>query len=173
MKTKNLSLVSIGFVLLIAVGVSYLVARPLSLVRTKTTPVFMGTEIKANKAVKADRAVKVNRAVRAEKAVKIVPAPQPKVAPLLPITPPQVLNGGVPVYPEKALEKEEEGKTLLSVLIDAMGKPKEVKVKTSSGFSELDKAAIRAVSNWQFIPAMQGGKSVASWYEVPVRFEVE
>jgi protein TonB len=78
----------------------------------------------------------------------------------------------LPPYPPLALEQGLSGTTLLSVFIGVSGVPEKVEVRNSSGVAEFDHAATQAVFKWQFSPATQAGVAVASWLDIPVRFEV-
>lgn len=77
------------------------------------------------------------------------------------------------VYPKRAIKRRQQGKVILKVLIDEFGKPSKIEIKKSSGFSLLDGAAIKTVKTWEFEPYKQGGLSVESWAEVPVKFEIK
>jgi len=52
------------------------------------------------------------------------------------------------------------------------GRAARVEIKTSSGFSLLDDAAVEAVRDWEFQPARIGSLALESEIEVPVRFEL-
>jgi protein TonB len=67
---------------------------------------------------------------------------------------------------------EEQGKVLLRVFVEPDGHPSQVKVKESSGFPRLDRAAENAVSRWKFVPAKQGKESVGAWVVVPIVFSL-
>ncbi|MFC1540754.1 energy transducer TonB [Candidatus Margulisiibacteriota bacterium] len=170
MKTKALSLVPISLALLTAVAVSYLVSRPAIFVRSSTTPVFMGGEVTVQRA-----AVKPAAVVKARTVAKAVsqPLPQPKIAAPLPIVPPSVTFRLLPEYPVSALEQGLGGTALLAVYVGLNGSAQKVEVRTSSGVTELDAAAVKAVSEWKFNPARQGGAALASWFEFPLKFEVK
>ena len=78
-----------------------------------------------------------------------------------------------PAYPEIALRRHEAGRVMLRVSVSAHGRPLEVDVAKTSGYPILDSAALSAVRQWQFIPAMQAGTPVAAVAEVPVRFQID
>jgi len=164
MRINNFILVSTGLVLLAGVGISFLVAKPVSMPLQRDLPVYMGEELIVNRSAAK---------VVAQPQAKAVPAPVPKIAVPLPIFPPRVSFRVLPQYPAAALEREMEGITVLSVYVGLSGNAEQVAVKASSGASELDASAAAAVSQWQFSPATQGGKAIASWFEVPVRFSLE
>lgn len=178
MRTKTMSLVAVGMILMAAIIVSYLISKPALFVSQKSMPVFMGEEIIIQKTgVRAVKALKEKTAVKADKAVKAmrvasVPMPQPKVAVPLPILPPSISYRLLPQYPMSALEQGLQGTAILSIYIGSSGAAEMVNVKSSSGVAELDNSAVSAVSKWKFSPASRGGAAVASWFELPVRFEI-
>lgn len=55
-----------------------------------------------------------------------------------------------PVYPVMSVEKGEEGKVVLSILVAPGGRVTEVKLIESSGYERLDKAAIHAAWKSKF-----------------------
>jgi protein TonB len=66
-----------------------------------------------------------------------------------------------------------EGVTLVDVLVGADGRPAEVHVRQSSGFALLDESAVKTVrERWRFVPAREGGTTVASRVTVPIRFRL-
>jgi protein TonB len=78
-----------------------------------------------------------------------------------------------PKYPEIARMRGEQGRVMLHVDVDASGHPTATTIATSSGYPELDSAAVSAVKNWCFVPAQSRGVPVASTKEVPIRFQLE
>lgn len=78
-----------------------------------------------------------------------------------------------PKYPRKARTEGWEGTTVLKVRVDRGGRPGLIAVDRTSGFEVLDRAAMRAVRRWEFHPARNGDRTVASWVEVPVSFRLE
>lgn len=77
-----------------------------------------------------------------------------------------------PAYPKILEESEIQGKVLLLVTIDPDGKVRDVAVKQSDHplFSD---AAVAAMKQCIFKPAIQDGMAVASRIEIPVRFVLE
>jgi len=94
----------------------------------------------------------------------VKPLPSPRVVPL-PIVPPQVIYSVLPEYSSQV-----EGRTLLKVYIKPNGKAGEVQIAQTSGSGALDQSAVKALSEWTFVPARQGAVAIASWLEVPIRF---
>jgi protein TonB len=170
MKTRTLYLVPLAFVLIAAMTVGFIFMQQATLQKAKSQPIFWAEEITITKPmVKAVPQVKAVPKVVA----KTVPVPQPKVAAPLPIVPPSVSSRVLPQYPASALEGGLQGTVIVAALIGANGKPGKVEVRSSSGVAELDQSAIAAVSQWIFVPASQGVQAVASWFEIPIRFEVK
>src|SRR5688572_5393252 len=75
--------------------------------------------------------------------------------------PPTPVSNPSPVYPEMAREAQIQGKVVLHVLVGKDGRVKNVKVIRSVTY--LDKAAMDAVKNWVFKPALSNNKPVAVW----------
>ncbi|PEQ14348.1 hypothetical protein B2G71_01750 [Novosphingobium sp. PC22D] len=104
------------------------------------------------------------------------PAIDAPPAPPAPITPPDFnaaqLNNPGPRYPFQSRRNHEEGTVLLKVMVTPSGGAGEVRLHESSGFRELDQAAIKAVKHWRFVPAQQAGKAIAAWVIVPISFAI-
>ncbi|OGC09902.1 hypothetical protein A3F86_00700 [candidate division WOR-1 bacterium RIFCSPLOWO2_12_FULL_45_9] len=164
MKSKSLSVVALGIVLVAAVAVGYLISRPMVMEREKVLPVFIGGELTIPQ--KVVQPISLTRVISA-------PIPQPKIATPLPIVPPGISYRVLPQYPATALQQGLEGVAILSVYIGLNGAAESVAIKSSSGVADLDKSALAAVSRWQFNPATQGGAALASWFELPVRFTLQ
>ncbi len=75
-----------------------------------------------------------------------------------------------PLYPRVSLRRHEQGTALLLVTIAADGRVLAVSIATSSGYAALDRAALDAVREWTFEPALAAGRTAASQALVPVRF---
>ncbi len=75
-----------------------------------------------------------------------------------------------PQYPYFSRVKGEEGQVLLKVLVDDTGQVIQTTTLTSSGYSRLDEAAIKAVKKWQFIPAQTRGNATTASVEIPFSF---
>ncbi|WP_374352758.1 TonB family protein [Chitinimonas sp.] len=92
------------------------------------------------------------------------------------LTPPrsdaQGLNNPKPPYPAMSRRLHEEGVVQVEVHVLADGKVDQVRLKRSSGFERLDRAALDTLQRWTFIPARQGDTPLALWYVVPVDFSL-
>lgn len=78
-----------------------------------------------------------------------------------------------PAYPPEAARAREQGIVLVRASIDASGHPDQVGVAQRSGSRVLDRAAVDAVRQWTFAPAIKNGKAVASTVQVPVEFSLD
>lgn len=83
------------------------------------------------------------------------------------------LNNPKPEYPALSRRLGEEGKVVLSVLINEQGRAEQVRIKRSSGFSRLDEAAQRAVKTWSYRAGTRNGVPEAMWFDVPVLFKLD
>ena len=75
-----------------------------------------------------------------------------------------------PAYPKQSLRLAEQGKTVLLVELDELGRVANIEVKTKSGFPRLDEAAINAVKTWRCVPAKRNGIAVRSVAQQPFNF---
>jgi len=74
-------------------------------------------------------------------------------------------------YPEEAKKAGIQGRVVIQVLVDENGKPIEFKVLTSSGYG-LSQAAIDAISQVRFTPAILRGAPVKFWMNIPITFKL-
>ncbi len=80
--------------------------------------------------------------------------------------------GELPGYPTAARRAGREGIVKVRVLLDTDGNPASVMVLETSGYEDFDTAAAQAVKKWRFSPARRGGKPVASFHDVRIRFRL-
>ena len=78
-----------------------------------------------------------------------------------------------PVYPRLAKEEGWEGIVLLKFLVRTNGTPDHISVQRSSGHTILDKAAMDAIRQWRFTPAMDGNFPVEKYLQVPLKFALQ
>lgn len=76
------------------------------------------------------------------------------------------------VYPEEAKTNKVTGKVFVQASIDANGIVTETKVIEGIG-SGCDEAAVNAVKNTKFKPAIVDGKNVASEVTIPIMFKLD
>ena len=77
-----------------------------------------------------------------------------------------------PIYPKIAIRRGIEGDVSLRVMLTASGVVSSVTVEKPSGSRLLDAAAVSAVKQWQFNPAMYQGEPAASVTTVPIEFKL-
>src|SRR6187455_878128 len=75
-----------------------------------------------------------------------------------------------PVYPADAQRAKISGMVILEAVIDRQGKVKDLRLIRS--VKELDEAAVRAVSQWEYTPTLIAGVPVEVIMTVTVRFSV-
>jgi protein TonB len=69
-------------------------------------------------------------------------------------------------YPKASLMNEEQGDVKMSFLVAADGNVVESKLEKSSGFKNLDKAALKALSGCKFKPGTKDGAVAQTWTKV-------
>ena len=84
---------------------------------------------------------------------------------------PRLLSHTEPRYTDDARAKGIEGNVLLGFTIDSNGVPQSIQVKRSL-YPSLDQAAIEAVRDWRFSPAMKNGQVVSMWVESEINFRL-
>ena len=77
-----------------------------------------------------------------------------------------------PPYPPGAQTSGEQGAVVLEVLVRTNGRPMKARIAQSSGYSDLDTAAMQGVLNWRFIPATHDGETVTDWTTVRIVFNL-
>ncbi len=61
---------------------------------------------------------------------------------------------------------------LLDIQVTSGGHPRRIRVAQSSGYSDLDTAAVQTAANWHYVPAMEGGDTEMAWTKVRIRYEL-
>jgi protein TonB len=105
----------------------------------------------------------------------VAPAAAPAAAPVvqLPSSDADYLQNPKPPYPPISRRLNEQGKTVLRVLIGADGLPQRCEIAKSSGYDRLDQAALTTVMRWRFVPGKRGGVPEAMWFNVPINWVLE
>ncbi|AXI01892.1 energy transducer TonB [Aquirhabdus parva] len=114
--------------------------------------------------------VEVKVATPAPAAIQVSQTPPPPAPPAPPPAAPKItapsassMSGcSQPEYPRDSLQNEEEGTTRLALVIGPDGNVKNSKVDRSSGHSQLDRAALKALSLCHFKPGTSDGQPVES-----------
>lgn len=110
------------------------------------------------------------RETRDEKAAS-APTVAPRQARL--DAPPKPKRNIKPDYPKGARQRGEQGDVVLEIRVNAEGTVDGVKVAVSSGFAELDEAAIKAARAARFSPARSGHDAVASTARLKLQFKLK
>lgn len=112
--------------------------------------------------------------------IEKTPAPAPVAAvsaPPSPGTPKlvsdvELIQAPQMVYPAMSKRMGEQGKVVLLILVSENGKPDQVQVKTSSGFTRLDEAGRQAALRAIFKPHMEGGRAIPVYVILPLNFQL-
>ncbi len=91
--------------------------------------------------------------------------PIQEAAPLYQSNPP-------PEYPRLARRRGLEGVVMIEAFIDNNGRVADLRLFKGCKHPILNKAALKAVRNWQFTPGTVGGQRQQMWVKVPVRFQL-
>jgi protein TonB len=76
-------------------------------------------------------------------------------------------------YPADAKRLGLQGTAVVRVTVTVDGRPTALRLVESSGWSALDDAALAALGDWRFRPAMRGGQAVEATIDLPVVFSLE
>jgi protein TonB len=76
-------------------------------------------------------------------------------------------------YPKASLMNEEQGTVSMSFLVSAGGDVKDSKLEKSSGFKNLDKAAIKSLSGCKFKPGSKDGAPAETWTKVDYAWKLD
>ena len=108
-------------------------------------------------------------------------APAPAAAtPAAPATPglpagsasiPRLVHAPPPEYPRDALRARASGEVVIRIDVGADGRPASLEILRSSRNRSLDRAALQAVRQWRFEPAMREGMPVAASVQQTVSFD--
>jgi protein TonB len=76
------------------------------------------------------------------------------------------------IYPTDAQKSGEQGNVVVNVYVNSGGMPSNVKIAQSSGYADLDNAALETVLNWHYLPGVRGGDTVSNWTQVNVVYKL-
>ncbi len=89
------------------------------------------------------------------------------------VVPPKKLHAEAPVYPAAMKEQGKTGVVIVQATITTEGKVTDLLVKGTSGYPELDQAAVDAARGWLFEPATLHGEPVAVFYMLTFNFKLD
>lgn len=87
------------------------------------------------------------------------------------VSAPVLLNHVEPQFSDQARRAKVQGAVLVNLWVDEKGRPSHVRVLRGVG-SGLDENAVKAVQQYRFKPAMEGGKPVLVEVNVLVNFQM-
>jgi protein TonB len=76
-------------------------------------------------------------------------------------------------YPKASLMNEEQGTVSMSFLVSPDGSVIESKLEKTSGFKNLDKAAIKSISACKFKPGSKDGSPAQTWAKVDYAWKLD
>jgi protein TonB len=76
-------------------------------------------------------------------------------------------------YPKASLMNEEQGTVSMSFLVGPDGAVIESKLEKTSGFKNLDKAAIKSISACKFKPGTKDGAPAQTWTKVDYAWKLD
>ena len=79
----------------------------------------------------------------------------------------QLEGNPMPAYPKEALKKKWEGRAEVFYYVNPAGFVEKIQLKSSSGHSVLDNAALRAIARYRYHPGQEG------WVRHPVEFVLD
>lgn len=86
---------------------------------------------------------------------------------------PSLVNGKKQVYPRAAKKRNIEGTVILELFIAPDGSTTRCIISQSSGFSILDKAALKAAKSWKFTAGSLNGVKTGMLVKVPVMYKLD
>ncbi len=105
------------------------------------------------------------------------PPPRPSLARVVAAAaveaPPAEIHNPPPEYPASAVRRRWEGSVVLAFEVRADGTCGDISVIESSGHGILDEAAVRAVREWRFRPALRDGVPVPARQTIRFTFRLE
>jgi protein TonB len=88
------------------------------------------------------------------------------------ISAPQPVSTPDPEYTDEARTAKRQGVCTLWLIVDAAGRPHDIRVVHGLGFG-LDAKAMEAVQRWRFDPALKDGKPVTVQISIEVEFKLD
>ncbi len=76
-------------------------------------------------------------------------------------------------YPKASLMNEEQGTVSMSFLVNADGTVADSKLEKTSGYKNLDKAALKSISACKFKPGTKDGTPAQTWTKVDYAWKLD
>lgn len=74
------------------------------------------------------------------------------------------------IYPAASQSAGEQGVAKIKAYVRPNGRATRVRIVESTGYQDLDDAAVQTVMNWRFVPAMQNGEAVSDWTNLQIAY---
>ncbi len=87
--------------------------------------------------------------------------------------PPRLKHYTPPIYPPRAKGQGIEGKVFVRCVVSAGGKVLNTRIIQADPVGYFEKAALKSVKRWTFIPAKIQGKKVAVRVDIPLSFSLD
>ena len=87
------------------------------------------------------------------------------------VTPPRLIHSVDPDFPSSARQHKTGGICTLSLIVNTDGRPSHIRILVTSD-ADLNRAAIEALSQYRFAPAIYHGKPVPVYIKVEVNFRI-
>ncbi|MFT6984919.1 MAG: protein TonB [Psychromonas sp.] len=84
-----------------------------------------------------------------------------------------VVSGNKPVYPKRAILRNQQGRVIVKLTVTTRGKSKDPEIITSSGHTVLDDAVLDFIKGELFMPAHQGEEKITTQQIFSFRFELK
>ena len=106
-------------------------------------------------------------------AAEAVMAPLQAEPKVLPSSSVRYAQAPVLSYPRVSRELSQQGEVMLKVLVDEQGRPRDIELLRSSGYSRLDHQAVLAMTRARFQPHLENGIARKVWVIAPMKFNFE
>ena len=88
------------------------------------------------------------------------------------VVPVAIVSRTQPAFPIQAIREDHEGTVVVLVLIYSNGNVGQSWIQKSSGYRELDRAALASIRQWQFRPKTVDGVPVGAYVSMPIHFDL-
>ncbi len=88
-------------------------------------------------------------------------------------SPPRLKHYSPPMYPPRAKGQGVEGKVFVRCAVSAGGKVLNARIIQADPVGYFEKAALKSIKKWTFIPAKFQGKKVAVHVDIPLSFSLD
>ncbi len=88
-------------------------------------------------------------------------------------SPPRLKHYSPPMYPPRAKGQGVEGKVFVRCVVSAGGKVLNARIIQADPVGYFEKAALKSIKKWTFIPAKFQGKKVAVHVDIPLAFSLD